>query len=146
MGVQTLIWQVRSCRAALPWVAASHGASGCLPFPYLSRGGHGCDWLGRGSRWPTEHFLDSGGTWHRVGPQTARRAPGGAREGCPGWRGCLRAPDLSSRGLAALWEGKSPRPPHTTRSSWGPSLARFKSCVAIHRTWGRSLPCCTDWA
>lgn len=129
MDVQTLIWRVRSCGAALPWAAASHGASGYLPFPYLSRGGHGCDWLGRGSRWPTEHFLDSSGTWHRVGPQAARRAPGGAGEGCPGWRGCLRAPDLLSQSLAALWEGKSPRPPHHAQQLGAqPGQAQIPRC------------------
>ena len=48
-----------------------------------------------------------------------------------------------------VWQlcGKERVPaPHTTRSSWGPSLARLKSRVAIHRTLGGSLPCCTDWA
>lgn len=60
-----------------------------------------------------------------------------------------RVPQSPLTCCPGAWQlcGKERAPaPHTTRSSWGPSLARFKSRLAIHRTSGRSLPCCTDWA
>lgn len=124
MGVQTLIWRVRSCGAALPWVAASHGASGYLPFPYLSRGGHGCDWLGRGLVGPRSTF------WTPVerGTESALKQPGAHQEvpgktECPGWRGCLRAPDLLSRSLKEL-----PPPHHAQQLGAQPGQVQIARC------------------